>query len=57
MATRENLASMRKYSTCDGETVAGFGIVPQALESVVPTYLGPEAIKSRYDSLRVRGAR
>ena len=57
LLTRDNLASMQKDSTCDGESVSAFGVVPQALESVVPSYLGPEAIRSRYSTLRVRGAR
>ena len=57
LLTRDNLASMRKDSTCDGEFAAEFGIAPQALENVAPSYLGPEAIRSRYDTLRVRGAR
>jgi NADH dehydrogenase len=57
LLTRDNLASMRKDSTCDGEAIAAFGIVPRALETVVPSYLGPEAIRSRYDSFRLRGAR
>ena len=48
---------MRKDSTCDGEFAAEFGIAPQTLENVAPSYLGPEAIRSRYDTLRVRGAR
>ncbi len=30
----------------------GFGIVPAALAAVAPTYLGPEAAKSRYDAYR-----
>jgi len=57
LLTRDNLASMRKDSTCDGESVAAFGIVPQALEAVVPPYLGAEAFESRYNHLRVKGAR
>ena len=57
LLTRDNLASMRKDSTCDGESMSAFGIVPQALESIVPSYLGPDAISSRYSTLRVRGAR
>ena len=57
LLTRDNLASMRIDSVCDGESAAAFGIVPQALETVVPSYLGPGAIRSRYSSLRVRGAR
>jgi NADH dehydrogenase len=57
LLTRDNLASMRKDSTCDGESVSAFGIVPEALENVVPSYLGPDAIRDRYSALRVRGAR
>ena len=57
LLTRDNLASMEKDSICDGDFGAAFGIVAQALENVAPTYLGPEAIKSRYSALRVRGAR
>jgi uncharacterized protein YbjT (DUF2867 family) len=57
LLTRDNLASMKKDSTCDGESVSAFGIVPQALENVVPSYLGPDATRSRYSALRVRGAR
>jgi uncharacterized protein YbjT (DUF2867 family) len=57
LLTRDNLASMTKDSTCDGESTRAFGIVPQALENVVPSYLGPDAIRSRYSALRVRGAR
>jgi len=57
LLTRDNLASMQKDSVCDCAFPAEFGIVPQALETVVPSYLGPNAIKSRYDGYRVRGAR
>jgi NADH dehydrogenase len=57
LLTRDNLASMRKDSTCDAESVAAFGVTLQALESVVPSYLGPNANTSRYSTLRVRGAR
>jgi NADH dehydrogenase len=57
LLTRDNLASMRKDSTCDADFAQAFGIAPLALENVAPSYLGPEAIKSRYSGLRVRGAR
>jgi NADH dehydrogenase len=57
LLTPDNLASMQKDSTCDGESVSAFGIVPQALENMVPSYLGPDAIRDRYSTLRVRGAR
>ena len=57
LLTRDNLLSMQKDSTCDGESVAALGVIPQALEYIVPSYLGPNALRSRYSMLRVRGAR
>ena len=57
LLTRDNLASMRKDSTCDGAFAEEFGIVPRTLETVAPAYLGPEAIRSHYSGFRVRGAR
>jgi len=57
LLTRDNLASMQKDSVCECAFPAEFGIVPRALETVVPSYLGANAIKSRYDGYRVRGAR
>ena len=57
LLTRDNLASMRKDSTCDSAYGEMFGIVPSTLETVVPSYLGPDAVTSRYSHLRVRGAR
>ena len=57
LLTRDNLLSMQKDSTCDGQYAAVFGLVPHALETIVPSYLGPDAVTSRYSSLRVRGAR
>jgi NADH dehydrogenase len=50
--SRDNLASMRKDSVCGCAFPPGFGIVPAALAAVAPTYLGPEAAKSRYDAYR-----
>jgi uncharacterized protein YbjT (DUF2867 family) len=57
LMSRDNLASMAKDSVCGCEFPAIFGIVPQALEAVVPTYLGPGALNSRYDRYRIRGGR
>lgn len=57
LMSRDNLASMARDSICGCAFPPIFGIVPQPLESVVPTYLGGEALKSRYDGYRVRGGR
>jgi len=48
---------MVKDSVCGCEFPAIFGIAPQALETIAPTYLGAAALKSRYDRYRSRGAR
>ena len=57
LMSRDNLASMAKDSVCQCEFPAVFGIAPQPLEAVAPTYLGTEALKSRYDGYRIRGGR
>ena len=57
LMSRDNLASMEKDSVCGCEFPAVFGFQPQALETIAPTYLGPEAAKNRYDDYRVRGGR
>ncbi|HET7098207.1 MAG TPA: complex I NDUFA9 subunit family protein [Casimicrobiaceae bacterium] len=57
LMSRDNLASMAKDSVCGCEFPAIFGIAPQALEAVAPTYLGPAALESRYDRFRIRGGR
>jgi len=55
--SRDNLASMERDSVCGCDFPAVFGIEPQALELVAPTYLGPAAIRSRFDEYRLRGGR
>ena len=57
LMSRDNLASMQKDSVCGCDFPAVFGFRPQALETIAPTYLGPEAAKNRYDDYRVRGGR
>ncbi|HVN36438.1 MAG TPA: complex I NDUFA9 subunit family protein [Casimicrobiaceae bacterium] len=57
LMSRDNLASMAKDSVCGCDFPAIFGVVPQALETVVPTYLGGAALKSPYDRYRVRSGR
>jgi hypothetical protein len=48
---------MQRDSVCDCAFPAEFGIVPQSLETVAPTYLGPEVARSHYDRYRLRGGR
>jgi uncharacterized protein YbjT (DUF2867 family) len=57
LLSRDNLASMQRDSVCDCPFPAEFGIVPQSLETIVPTYLGPDAAKGHYDGYRLRGGR
>jgi NADH dehydrogenase len=57
LMSRDNLASMAKDSVCGCAFPAVFGITPQPLESVVPTYLGSAALRSPFDAYRVRGGR
>ena len=57
LLSRDNLASMQRDSVCDCAFPAEFGIVPQSLETIAPTYLGPDAAKGHYDGYRLRGGR
>ena len=52
LMSRDNLDSMQKDSVCGGSFPSLFGIVPATLAAVVPTYLGADAAKSRYDAYR-----
>ncbi|MDQ6619492.1 MAG: complex I NDUFA9 subunit family protein [Pseudomonadota bacterium] len=52
LLTRDNLASMKKDSVCDGPFPPVFGLTPTALEAIAPTYLSAESIHSRFDTFR-----
>jgi uncharacterized protein YbjT (DUF2867 family) len=57
MMSRDNLASMERDSVCGCDFPGEFGLRPQALETIVPTYLGAESTQSRYDGFRRHGGR
>ena len=57
MMSRDNLASMQVDSVCGCDFPSEFGIEPQALETIAPSYLGAEAVNSRYNRYRARGGR
>jgi uncharacterized protein YbjT (DUF2867 family) len=57
LMSRDNLASMERDSVCDCDFPAVFGIVPTALSAIAPTYLSPDAERSRYDAIRVTSGR
>ncbi len=57
LMSRDNLASMQRDSVCGCDFPAVFGFRPAALETIAPTYLGPEAARSRYDDYRGLGGR
>lgn len=57
MMSRDNLASMQEDSVCGCDFPPEFGIVPQALETIAPSYLGAESTRSRYEGFRRRGGR
>jgi NADH dehydrogenase len=57
LMSRDNLASMERDSVCECDFPPEFGIRPQALDAIVPAYLGQGAASSPYDEFRVRGGR
>ena len=57
LLSRDNLTSMEKDSVCDCEFSPVFGVVPTGLEAIAPSYLSPDAIRSRYDGYRAQGGR
>jgi uncharacterized protein YbjT (DUF2867 family) len=55
LMSRDNLLSMRAPNVCDG--AFPFGIVPQSLEALAPTWLAPHGPRERYPELRWRARR
>jgi uncharacterized protein YbjT (DUF2867 family) len=55
LMTRDNYHSMQVPSVCTGSFP--FGIQPQPLEAVAPTYLAPSGSRERYPQLRWRARR
>jgi NADH dehydrogenase len=55
LMTRDNYLSLQVPSVCTG--TFPFGIQPQALEAVAPTYLAPSGPRERYPQLRWRARR
>jgi len=55
--SRDNLASMAVDSVCDCAFPPLFGVTPASLATIAPTYLGPAAEHSRYDTYRAQGGR
>ena len=54
LLTRDNLASMSVDSVCADPFPPVFGMAPGALEAIAPSYLAPDAIRSRFDGFRER---
>ena len=55
LMSRDNLDSMRVPSVCDGPFP--FGLQPQSLEALAPTWLAPHGPRERYPELRWRARR
>lgn len=57
LMTRDNYYAMQTDNVCHGPFPAVFGFEPLALEAVAPHYIGPGAVRSRYDELRCAARR
>ena len=57
LMTRDNYYSMRVPNVCSGERPLPFGLVPQALEAVAPSYLGHSGFEEHFSQLRWKARR
>jgi uncharacterized protein YbjT (DUF2867 family) len=55
--TVDNYRSMQVANVCSGAQPLPFGLVPQSLEAVAPTWLAPAGPRERYPELRWRARR
>jgi NADH dehydrogenase len=57
LMSRDNLASMACDNVCGGPFPAVFALTPTTLESVAPSWLAPDAIRSSFDVFRENSGR
>ncbi|HUQ26092.1 MAG TPA: complex I NDUFA9 subunit family protein [Burkholderiales bacterium] len=57
LMTRDNVRSMQVANVCAEGCELPFGLVPQALEAIAPSYLAPSGPRERYPQLRWRARR
>jgi uncharacterized protein YbjT (DUF2867 family) len=57
LMTLDNYRSMQVANVCTGPQPLPFGLVPQPLEAIAPTYLAPAGPRERYPELRWRARR
>lgn len=57
LMTRDNLASMSRDNVCDAPFPSVFQLETTAIEAVVPSWLGPDALKPQYNVYREHSGR
>jgi uncharacterized protein YbjT (DUF2867 family) len=57
LMTRDNYYSMQVPNVCSGDRPLPFGLVPQALEAVAPSYLAHPGLEKHYSQLRWKARR
>ncbi|MEJ2439756.1 MAG: hypothetical protein P8Z72_08800 [Gammaproteobacteria bacterium] len=55
--TRDNYRSLQVDSVCPEGFPEIFGITPQSIEEIVPTYLAHQQLRERYSGLRQHARR
>ena len=57
LMTRDNYYSMQVPNVCSGDRPLPFGLVPQALETVAPSYLAHAGLEEHFSQLRWKARR